>query len=238
MRDGAEAAKGVVDLASCAVVALVVPDDSAVEDVLVGPGDLLARLAPGSVVLLHSTVLPRTAVAMHAQAGERGVAVVDAPVSGGPERAARGDLSVMVGGDADAVARVDGVLRSIGSDVTHVGRAGAGAAVKLANQLMMFSALAGAQEALDLAESFGVEETDALRAVRSGLGDSWVARNWRFFDRMVAEYDEGGTPVSQRPWSKDLWDVVATAREQDLRLPVAGLLAQIMADRVEERAHR
>jgi 3-hydroxyisobutyrate dehydrogenase len=77
-----------------------------------------------------------------------------------------------------------------------------------------------------------------LEAVSTSTGDSWITRNWGFFDRVAAAYDEAGTPVRNRPWSKDLWDVVAAARESDVQVPLAGLLAQHLADRVEAHARK
>jgi 3-hydroxyisobutyrate dehydrogenase len=122
-------------------------------------------------------------------------------------------------------------------NVFHMGPVGAGSATKLANQLITFSALAGVGEALRLAGEFDVREEDVLRAVATGTGDTWIGRNWGFYDRLASDYDRIGTPVWQRPWSKDLWDVVAAGRESRLALPVAGLLAQIMAETVEDHAH-
>lgn len=231
---GATAAGSVGSLAGCAVVGVAVPDDAAVLEVL---AELLPAMASGGTVLVHSTVLPRTAVTSHESGAARGVDVLDAPVSGGADRAAAGDLTVMVGGDAAAFERARPLLDTVGTHVLHLGPAGAGAAVKLANQVMLFATLAGAHEAMRLAGAFGVSESEVLAAVGSSLGDSWVTRSWGFFDEMVHAYDEGGTPVSARPWRKDLWDAVATAREQDLRLPVTALLSQVLADTVETHGH-
>ncbi|HET6551147.1 MAG TPA: NAD(P)-dependent oxidoreductase [Solirubrobacter sp.] len=219
------AARG--DVAGCDVVAVAVPDDAAVEQVV-------AELPREALVLVHSTILPGTARRL----AERWPALLDAPVSGGPDRALAGDLTVMVGGAEDVFERAREVLDAVGSDVRHVGPSGAGAAVKLANQLMMLSALAGVHEALDLTQAYGVDDRAVLDAVATGTGDSWVARHWGFFDDVARAYDEGGTPVRSRPWSKDLWDVVAAAREADVDVPVAGLLSQIVAARVEAHARR
>src|SRR5690606_37037069 len=141
LRDaGATVADQVADLAACQVVALAVPDDAAVEQVLVGDG-LLDLLPPGATVLVHSTILPQTARELAGRAAAAGrVAVLDAPVSGGAERAAAGTLAVMVGGPAEALERVRPVLETLAAEVVHAGPAGAGAAVKLANQLAMFAA--------------------------------------------------------------------------------------------------
>ena len=234
--DGARVAGSAADLADCDTLVLVVPDDAAVESILEGPDGWLGSGGDGRTVVVHSTIMPETAARLAEVAAERDVAFLDAPVSGGADRAAAGDLTIMVGGDADALEAARPLLDTMGSQVLHVGPAGAGAATKLANQLMMLSALAGAMEALELAAAYGVAEEKVLESVASSTGDSWVTRNWGFFDRIVEAYDAGGTPRRERPWSKDLFEVVAAARAVDLRVPVAGLLAQTLADRVEAHA--
>jgi 3-hydroxyisobutyrate dehydrogenase len=229
----AQVVEGPKDLGDCEVVALAVPDDQAVEQVL---DELFGVLVRESVVLVHSTILPGTARRLTGLAEEHDLHLLDVPVSGGAERALAGTLTVMAGGRAEVLDRVRPVLDSVAAEVIHAGPAGAGAAVKLANQLMMFANLAGAQEALDLAAAYDVPQDVVLDAVSSSTGESWITRNWGFFDDVAAAYDSSGTPVRDRPWSKDLWDVVAAARERDVRVPVAGLLAQHLADRVEQRA--
>jgi 3-hydroxyisobutyrate dehydrogenase len=77
-----------------------------------------------------------------------------------------------------------------------------------------------------------------LEVAGTSTGDSWVARHWGFFDQVASAYDEAGTEVRFRPWSKDLWEVVAAARAADVDVPVAGLLAQTLAEVVERHAHR
>lgn len=233
---GASVAEAVGDLAGCEVLLLAVPDDAAVESVLEGPDGWLEQPGEGRTVVVHSTVLPATAARLAEVAAERGVGLLDAPVSGGAARAEEGDLTIMVGGDAEVLDRVRPLLDSEASQVLLVGPAGAGAATKLANQLMMLSALAGAHEALDLAAAHGVAAEKVFEVTASSTGDSWVSRNWDFFDRTAAAYDAAGTAPSERPWSKDLFEVVAAARAVDLRVPVAALLAQTLADRVEAHA--
>lgn len=223
------------ELANSQLVALAVPDDQAVSSIL---DELLPLLQPESVVLIHSTVLPGTARRLAALAEARDIQLLDVPVSGGAGRALAGTLTVMAGGRPEVLDRVRPVLASVADEVIHAGPAGAGAAVKLANQLMMFAALAGVQEALDLASAYDVSEDVVLNAVCTSTGESWITRNWGFFDDVAAAYESSGTPVRDRPWSKDLWDVVAAAREQDVRVPVAGLLAQHLAERVEARARK
>lgn len=232
---GAQVAEAAKDLYDCDVVGLAVPDDSAVEGVLLF-GGLLDALKEGSVVLIHSTILPETARRLAKEGTRRGITVSDAPVSGGAARARQGDLAVMLGGDPQVMTAAGSVLAALASHAVHVGPSGAGAATKLANQLAMLAALAALQEGLALAEHYGAEEKTVLQVLGYGTGDSWVGRNWGFFDDLVRTYDAAGVPVRNRPWSKDLWDVVASARAADLPVPVAGVLAQILPDAVEQHS--
>jgi len=233
---GASVAASPEDLSACEVLVLAVPDDTAVESLLEDPKGFLAQGGPERTVIVHSTVMPATASRLAEAASERGVGLLDAPVSGGADRAERGDLTIMVGGDERVLERVRPLLETEGSRILHVGAAGAGAATKLANQLMMLSALAGVHEALELAAAHGVSEESVLDVVASCTGESWVTRNWDFFDRTSAAYDAGDTAKKDRPWSKDLFEVVQAARAADVRVPVAGLLSQVLGDKVEAHA--
>ena len=233
---GARVAQDLDGLATCDVLVLLVPDDEAVTAILSGAEGWLAKGGADRSVVVHSTVMPATAAALAEEAAAHGVGFLDAPVSGGADRAERGELTVMVGGDPQVLEQVRPLLDSEADEVILVGPPGAGAATKLANQLMMCAALGGVHEALDLAAAHGVAEEKVLEVVATCTGDSWITRNWGFFDRTSTAYDEGGTPVRARPWSKDLFEVVAAAREADLRVPLAAVLSQTLADRVEQHA--
>jgi 3-hydroxyisobutyrate dehydrogenase len=230
---GAEAVPDARALAERDVLVLAVPDDAAVEQVL---DAYLAVDRPGRAVVVHSTVLPQTATRLAEVAAGSGVDLLDAPVSGGAERAGTGTLTVMAGGADAALERLRPLLDTVGDPVLHVGPVGAGAAAKLANQLTMFANLAGVYEAIDFATAHGVATEALLTALETSLGDSWIARNLDFWDRTAAAYDRSGTPVRDRPWSKDLAEVVAAARAADVPVPLAGWLAQTVAGRVEARA--
>jgi 3-hydroxyisobutyrate dehydrogenase len=233
--EGLDVVAAPAELADCRTIALAVPDDDAVDGLV---SELAPLLSPGSVFLVHSTILPATAKRLAHKSESAGLALLDVPVSGGAERALTGTLTVMAGGRSDVLERARPVLDSVAETVLHVGPTGAGAAVKLANQLMMFAALAGVQEALELAAAYDVPERTVLDAVSTSTGESWITRNWGFFDRVAAAYEAAGTPVRDRPWSKDLWDIVAAARDCDVPVPVAGLLAQHLAERVEAHARK
>jgi 3-hydroxyisobutyrate dehydrogenase len=225
---------GASDLAECRVICFAVPDDAAIRELL--DAGLRDALTPDHTVVVHSTILPAIARELADEIGRSGAGFLDAPVSGGAGRARTGQLTLFVGGDDADLARVRPVLDSLAADIFTLGPVGAGSATKLANQLIMFSALAGVHEALALAASYGVDEERVLAAVETSTGDTWVGRNWGFFDRTARSYNSAGTRVSQRPWSKDLWEIVSAARQADLSLPVSGLLAQIMADVIEDHA--
>lgn len=226
----ARRADRLAELAACPTVGIAVTDDAAVTEVVEG---LLPDLAPGSLLVVHSTVLPETARTLAERAAGAGVDLVDAPVSGGAERAAAGTLTAMVGGTAEAVEKAGRELRAVAAEIFHVGPVGAGEAAKLANQLMMFAALAGIYEAGDLAAAHGVDLDRLLEVVASCTGDSWCARTWGFFDRVRADYDAAGTGRAVRPWYKDLRDIEVVAADAGLAVPLTRLLVDLVPDRLE-----
>jgi len=98
VQSGAKAASTIRDLLDCRVICLAVPDDAAVTGILLGSAGLLKLLAPGQTVIVHSTILPETARTLAREFDKAAVAFLDAPVSGGPDRARSGELTLMVGG--------------------------------------------------------------------------------------------------------------------------------------------
>lgn len=224
------------ELMGCNVLVLAVPGDEAVESILLGEAGYLARTSRPSLVLVHSTVLPDTAQKVADAAAGLDVKLLDAPVSGGPERALQGDLTAFVGAEQNSLDAARSLLGSLATTVVEVGLPGAGAATKLANQLMVFSTLGGAHEAMRMAELYGVREETVLEAVRTSIASSWVTQNWGFFDRVEISYNEGGTPREHRPWVKDLDEAMQVAKARGLDLPVAETLKGVLATYVAEHA--
>lgn len=223
------------DLAAAEVICFAVPDDTAIYQIL--RDGLMERLTPAHTIVVHSTILPDRARRLAAHLEEQcGARYLDVPVSGGAERARRGELTLLVGGDDRDIAAVQPLLDDQAQDLFRLGPVGAGAAAKLANQLVMFSSLAGVHEALRLTRASGVADAAVLDAIATGTGDTWVGRNWGFFDRVATDYNEAGVPIADRPWSKDLWEVVSAGRDAQLSLPLAGLLAQLVAPLIEDNA--
>ena len=158
VEQGATAAATPAEVAAaCGVVSIMVLDDAQTRQVVCGADGILTTAEPGTVIALHSTIRPETAVELAEVAAERDVAVVDAPVSGGFMGAAEGTLATMVGGDAEAVERCRPVFEHWAAMVVHLGPVGNGTKAKLARNMMHFVAYTAAGEAMRLAEACGVD---------------------------------------------------------------------------------
>ncbi len=172
------------------VVVLMLPNSDVVEAVLVEAGALDA-LAPGKVVVDMGSSEPMRTRRLAAVAIGKGIAVIDAPVSGGVRAATAGTLTIMVGGDATTVARVRPILDELGSRVVHVGDAGAGHAVKALNNLMSATHLLATSEAMRTAEAFGLDLAVVLDVVNTSSGRSGSTENkWPNFV-FPGTYDSG-----------------------------------------------
>src|SRR5690606_27560930 len=115
--------------------------------------------------------------AVAAALAERGVAMLDAPVSGGSEGAQRGTLSIMVGGSAEVLERVRPLLVELGKTITHVGPSGSGQVAKAVNQVIIAGTYASVAEGMALAQSAGIDVEAALEALGGGAAGSWVLEN-------------------------------------------------------------
>ena len=155
------------------VVLCVFTDDQVGE---AAPG-LIAAMAPGSVLVLHTTGSPRTAEALAELAAAREISVLDAPVSGGPHDIAAGHITLWVGGDADGVQRARPVLSAYGDPVLHVGPVGSGQKVKLVNNTLFAAQIGLVAEAAELGGRLGLEEAVLLAALPHGSGASAAMAN-------------------------------------------------------------
>ncbi|HEY8458032.1 MAG TPA: NAD(P)-dependent oxidoreductase [Actinopolymorphaceae bacterium] len=175
---GAEAAATPREVGEhCAVVFTCVSDTPDVEHVLFGPDGVAEGLHEGSLVVDASTVSPVASRAWAERLAERGIGFLDAPVSGGSEGAAKGTLSIMVGGEASHVERARPYLEAMGSTITHVGPVGAGQTCKLVNQILVVTAMLGVAEALVFAKAGGLDLEKTIAAVKGGAGGSWMLAN-------------------------------------------------------------
>lgn len=231
-------ARSVRDLAERVdIVLVIVSDAEQSEEVTVGTEGIAAATSQPQTVVIMSTIGPQAVRALNERLGEFGCAVVDAPVSGGAQRALNGDLAIMVGGTERAVSHCRDVLNDLGQ-VFPLGGLGAGQSAKLANQIVFFGAQAALQEAIALADSFHVDRAALLEALSGGTADCWAVRNWGFFDETARRYDESDVSPSHRPWHKDLATAATATRQQEVDAPVTDLIAHVFGDRVDQHARK
>lgn len=221
---GAAVAANPAELAAISdIIITCVSDTPDVEAIILGPHGVIQGARPGSLVIDMSTISPAATRQIAGVLAAQGVDMLDAPVSGGSEGAARGTLSIMVGGEAAALQRAMPVLQTMGQRITHVGPHGAGQTVKLVNQVMVVGNCLAMAEGLLLAQAGGVDLHKALEAVSGGAAGSWMlsqrgpqilARDWR----------PGFTVALQQ---KDLRLVLEAADQQGVPLPGTALIFQL-----------
>ncbi|CAN5794049.1 NAD(P)-dependent oxidoreductase [soil metagenome] len=205
------------------IVVICVSDSPDVEAVLFGTDGVAEGARSGALVVDCSTISPAASRDFGARLAEQGVAMVDAPVSGGSEGAQKGTLTIMVGGEEVDVARARPVLEAMGSSITHMGPLGAGQATKAVNQVVLCGTYLGVAEGLVLAMRNGLDPEQVVAALGGGAAASWVLENRS--GRMIAGEYPLGFKVSLH--LKDVVIALAMARESGVAMPVAAMAAQI-----------
>jgi 3-hydroxyisobutyrate dehydrogenase len=164
------------DLAAASdVVGICVLADDDVVDVVLRDDGVLAGMAPGGVIAIHSTIHPDTCRRLADAADERDVRVIDAPVSGGEKVAREGHLLVMVGGDVDALEVARPVFETFGDPIVHLGPLGSGEVAKIINNFVLTAQFAVALETYDFAEGLGLDKAALGEVLRHGSGRSEAA---------------------------------------------------------------
>jgi len=231
--DGVGAAASITGaVRDAGIVAIMVATPDQVDQVLFGPGGAAGTLAAGTVVVIMATAGPEVVAEAAARLGRSGVSVVDAPVSGGVQRAAAGDLLIMVSGTEDAVGQARPLLDALARSAPLVGPApGDGQRMKLVNQLLCGVHIAAAAEALAFAESMGLGPGECWRVLRDGAAASFM-----FEDRgarMVA--GEFSSPHSALDiFVKDMGLVSAAAEHAGASAPLTAA-ARRLYDQGHER---
>jgi 2-hydroxy-3-oxopropionate reductase len=222
---GAQAASGPREVAERSdVVITMLPDSAAVESVVLGEDGVLAGASEGDLLIDMSTIHPTVSVAVAQAAAERGVAALDAPVSGGDVGAKQGTLSIMVGGDAADVERARPLLEVLGKTIVHVGEAGAGQVVKACNQVVVAVTIAAVSEALVLGSKAGVDPERILDVLGGGLAANKVMEMRR---TNFLEHDfTPGFRIDLH--HKDLNIALESGDAYGVPLPVTGLVQQYM----------
>ena len=207
------------------IVVICVSDTPDVEAVLFGGDGVAEGLASGGLVIDCSTIAPAATRAFAERLAARGVAMVDAPVSGGSEGAQKGTLTIMVGGEAADVERARPVLAAMGKAITHMGPIGAGQSTKAVNQVILAGNYLGVAEGMVLAIKSGLDPEKVVAALSGGAARSWVLENRSA--RMIADDYPLGFRIALH--LKDLTIALEQARTVGAALPVAALASQIEA---------
>jgi len=174
---GAAAATPATAAAGAELVFSCVGDDPDLREVTVGPEGAFGAMAKGAIFVDHTTASARAARELAAAAAKRGVAFLDAPVSGGQAGAENGVLTVMVGGDAAAFERAKPVIESFARAVTLMGPSGAGQLTKMVNQICVIGVAQGLAEAIDFGLNAGLDMKRALDVISKGAATSWFLEN-------------------------------------------------------------
>jgi len=224
-RHGGRAAGSVAEAVSTAeVVITMLPDSPDVEAVALGDIGILTHAAAGTLLIDMSSIRPDVARHLAAAGAERGVRVLDAPVSGGEQGAIEATLSIMVGGTAGDFEAALPVLQALGKTVVHVGPAGSGQTVKAANQLIVAGTIELVAEAIVFLRAYGVDTEAAVRVLAGGLAGNAILD--RKAAGMLAGRFEPGFRIELH--HKDLGIVTAAAREAGVAIPLGAAVAQLM----------
>ncbi len=223
-REGAQTASSPAEVArQVDVVFTNVPDSPDVEKVVLGPQGILEGAHPGLIWVDNSTIKPATARQVAARLEEAGVFSLDAPVSGGDIGAREGTLTIMVGGEAEALEKVLPVLQALGKTITHIGEVGSGQIAKAANQIMVAAQMVAMSELLVFAQKAGADPRKVVQAIKGGAAQCWTLDVKP--PRLFAGNRAPGFKASMQ--AKDLNIIIETAREYGVALPSAAVDAQL-----------
>lgn len=209
---------------SCDVVITMLPNSPEVKEVMLGSAGVAARMKPGSVFVDCSSINPVASREIAAVLSERGVEMLDAPVSGGEPKAIDGTLSFMVGGKPEIFEKLKPLLLAMGSSAVLCGDVGAGNTTKLANQIIVACNIRAVAEALTLAQKAGVDPALVYQAIRGGLAGSTVLDAKA--PMMLSGNDRPGFKIDLH--IKDLNNVLDCAHYVGAPVPMAASVQEIL----------
>ena len=222
--EGAVAASTPAEVASQVdVIFTNLPDTPDVELVALGENGIIEGAKDGMIFVDNSTIKPGAARSIAVRLAEKGVQSLDAPVSGGDIGAKNGTLTIMVGGDADALEKVMPIFEAMGKTITHVGDAGAGQVAKAANQIMVAAQMVAMGELLVFSKKAGVDPQKVVDAIKAGAAQCWS------LDVKPPRLFEGNRQPGFKAYmqAKDLNIVMESAREYGTPLPLTAESTQL-----------
>lgn len=224
LAEGAQEAASPEEVAAKSeTVITMVTDTPDVEEVLLGPKGVIRSARPGQVVIDMSTISPEAAHALSERFSERGVEMLDAPVSGGEVGAVQGTLTIMVGGKKEVFERCLPLFQALGRRITHAGPAGSGQVLKACNQILCAVNQMAVSEALSLCHRFGIDLSLMHQVLTGGAGNSWALEH---LGRKVIEGDLKPAFMI-RLLQKDLDIVLSAAKRLNLPLPGTALAREL-----------
>ena len=208
------------------IIFCCVGNDDDVREVILGEQGVLNGIPSGALIVDHTTASATIAREIHGAAADKGVGFLDAPVSGGQAGAENGQLTVMVGGNAEDFERAAPVIDSYAKAITHVGPVGSGQLAKMVNQICIAGIVQGLSEGLHFAERAGLDPAVVIESISKGAAQSWQMDNrWR---TMVDGEFEFGFAVD---WMrKDLGIALEEARHNGARLELTELVDRFYAE--------
>jgi 2-hydroxy-3-oxopropionate reductase len=222
---GAEAASSAKEVAKkTEVVLTMLPNSPHVKAAVTGPNGVLEGAKPGMIIVDMSSIAPLAAQEVAAKAAEKGVEMLDAPVSGGEPKAIEGTLSIMVGGKKAVFEKCQDILSKMGASVVLCGDIGAGNTTKLANQIIVALNIAAMSEALVLGAKAGVNPETIFQAIRGGLAGSTVLEAKA--PMVLSGNFKPGFRIELH--IKDLANALDTAHEIGVPLPLTSQVMEIM----------
>jgi len=205
------------------IIVICVSDTPDVEKVVLGKNGVIQGARPGAIIVDMSTISPKATRNIAKELGKKGIKMLDAPVSGGPEGAKKGTLAIMVGGNPEDFEKALPVLETMGKTVTLVGPIGAGQTTKAINQIIISGTYLTVAEGLTLGIKAGLDMKKVIKAISGGAAASWVLDN-RGINVVKNTYPLG---FRVRLHHKDLRIALETARELGVTIPGTALVAQI-----------
>ncbi len=206
------------------IVITMLPNSPEVKEAVLGKNGVLEGAKPGTILIDMSSIAPLASKEVAEKAKEKGVTVLDAPVSGGEPKAIEGTLAIMVGGPQETFDEVEDILSVMGASVTRVGEIGSGNMTKLANQIIVALNIAAMSEAMVLAAKAGVNAEKVFQAIREGLAGSTV------LDAKMPLVLEGNFKPGFRIelHIKDLANALDTAHEVGVPVPLSSAVMEVM----------
>jgi len=222
--EGARPATSPAEVTSLVDVVITnLPDSPDVEQVALGKNGIIETAQEGQIFIDNSTIKPASAREIAEKLGEKGVACLDAPVSGGDIGAQKGTLAIMVGGPGEALEQVRPILEAMGKKITHVGEAGAGQIAKAANQIMVAAQMVAMGELLIFARKAGADPQKVVAAIQGGAAQCWALDVKP--ERLFAGNRQPGFKAYMQ--AKDLGIVSDTARQYGIPIIAASVHDQL-----------